>query len=139
MKRIIALIALSVAISTICYAQPNHTHQKAIEQFVSGLSVSQKKKIEQLHKQQHNEIAQLRMSQRRVRDSIDMYNDLYGDYSKILYPLYEREAKLQVEISKHFYEKKVALDKILTKEQHKEFIKNMEILRDRRSSNKKCK
>ena len=137
MKRIVILLISIMVITTICDAQtckaPQKTSPKLIEQFVSDLSLSQRKKIEQLHKECRTEITALRIAQRKVRDSIATYNDLYGDHSKILYALYEREAKLQVELSKQFYAKKVALDKILTKKQHEEFIRNMKVIR-----NNKC-
>ena len=69
-----------------------------------------------------------------MRDSIGKYMDSEGDQSKKLYPLFDREAQLQVQISREMYSTKVRIDKVLTKEQRKEFLQASK--RDKRHGKK---
>ena len=59
-----------------------------------------------------------------MRDSIHRYMDMDGDQSQYLYPLFDREARIQTQISREMYATKVHIDQVLTKEQRKELKDN---------------
>ena len=48
------------------------------------------------------------------------------DHSNVLFPLYDREGRLQSEISKEYYRTKVAIDKVLTPEQFQQMHQKMD-------------
>lgn len=93
-----------------------------IEQIVTTLTKEQKKSIEKLTQASQVRLHQLEEAQSQIRDSIRQYLDLYEDNSKKLFPLFEREGKLQTEINKEMYRAKMAINKILTVEQHQQVI-----------------
>ncbi len=92
-----------------------------ITEMVSNLTDAQKGKLETITKESRQKVDRLRSQQRVVRDSIGKYMEREGDQSKKLYPLFDREAQLQVQISREMYSTKVRIDKVLTKDQRKEF------------------
>lgn len=131
MKRIVllALVSLFTFQCTLSYAQnPRHggPHDRQgrrpdITKIVSNLSDAQKEKLETLMEASRQRVDKLRRQQQAVRDSIALYMDRDGNQSKKLYPLFDREAKLQVEISREMYNTKVRIDEVLTKEQRQQF------------------
>lgn len=131
MKRIVllALVSLFAFQCTLSYAQnPRHggPHDRQgrrpdITKIVSNLSDAQKEKLETLMEASRQCVDKLRRQQQAVRDSIALYMDRDGNQSKKLYPLFDREAKLQVEISREMYNTKVRIDEVLTKEQRQQF------------------
>ena len=131
MKRIVllALVSLFAFQCTLSYAQnPRHggPHERQgrrpdITEIVSNLSDAQKEKLETLMEASRQRVDKLRRQQQAVRDSIALYMDRDGNQSKKLYPLFDREAKLQVEISREMYNTKVRIDEVLTKEQRQQF------------------
>lgn len=127
MKKILFL-TLTLLLALSLSAQRNgdkHRDRKPpdITQLVSNLSDSQKSKLETITNESRQRIDKLRNQQKAVRDSIAGYMEREGDQSKYLYPLFDREAKLQAEISREMYITKVHIDKVLTKEQRAEFQK----------------
>ena len=86
---------------------------------VGNLSAAQKRKIESIRQHVDN----LRKQQKAVRDSIAMYMELEGDQSAALYPLFDREAAINVAIGREMYAGKVRIDEVLTKEQRAELRK----------------
>lgn len=131
MKRIVllALVSLFAFQCTLSYAQnPRHggPHDRQgrrpdITKIVSNLSDAQKEKLETLMEASRQRVDKLRRQQQAVRDSIALYMDRDGNQSKKLYLLFDREAKLQVEISREMYNTKVRIDEVLTKEQRQQF------------------
>ena len=95
---------------------------------VGNLSAAQKRKIESISKESRQHVDNLRKQQKAVRDSIAMYMELEGDQSAALYPLFDREAAINVAIGREMYAGKVRIDEVLTKEQRAELrnaAKNM--------------
>lgn len=130
MKKILfstAIITLFTFYFSFSQAQRPHDekHQARpdITELVSDLSSSQKSKIETLSNESKERVEKLRKQQHAIRDSIRLYMDREGNQSKHLYPLFDREAKLQAEISREMYATKVRIDEVLTKEQRAEFQK----------------
>ena len=128
-KTIFFLIVLSSCFLAPIHAQRPHREgpgpekRPDITEMVSDLSSSQKSKLDAISSDSRKRVDTLRKQQNAVRDSINMYRERDGDQSKALYPLFDREARLQAEISREMYATKVRFDKILTPEQRKE-LKN---------------
>lgn len=103
--------------------EPPHKarHQKEmnIENLVSDLSSTQKTRIDMVTRKSKTVVDGYRKELNAIRDSIRLLMDTPNDMSSQIFPLYEREAKLQAEISKEYYRAKVAVDKVLTPEQYK--------------------
>ena len=93
------------------------------EKLNSQLEIVERKneELEKLHKQK-----------RAVRDSIEMYMEKEGDHSKELYPLFDREEKLNTLIQREMYATKMRFDQVLTADQRKELAD-----RNKRHQNKK--
>lgn len=94
-----------------------------ITKIVSNLTDNQKGKLETITKESRQRVDKLRARKKSVRDSIVIYMEREGNQSKYLNPLFDREAKLQSEISREMYSTKVRIDEVLTKEQRAEFQK----------------
>lgn len=129
-KSLILAIALGFCLSPLAaYAQHGpHKGGKQeprpdITELVSDLTTSQKRKLETITSESKVRIDRLRNQQKAVRDSINIYMEREGDQSKILFPLFEREARLQTEVSREMYSAKVKIDQVLTKEQRGELQK----------------
>ena len=56
--------------------------------------------------------------------SIILFLEREGDQSRTLYPLFDREARLQVAISREMYATKLRIDEVLTKEQRQTLLKH---------------
>lgn len=129
MKRILPL-TLALLMGFSLYAQrPKEFRRPDITQLVSNLSDSQKSKLDNITTESRQRIDKLRSQQKAVRDSIAVYMDREGDQSKYLYPLFDREAALQVEISREMYATKVRINEVLNKEQREEFLKASKLQR----------
>lgn len=128
MKRIIviALAAFLGMQSTDALAQRPHREgpkpeaRPDITELVSDLNASQKRKLETITSESKERVEKLRNEQKAVRDSIGRYMEMDGDQSKVLYPLFDREAKLQALVSREMYATKIRIDEVLTAEQRKE-------------------
>ncbi len=130
MKRIILIITALLAIHTVGAqtkpaAKPCGPSTSIVE-MVTDLSVSQKRKLDVLQKDSKKKIDALKQQREALRDSIHSVLSLYGDHSAELYPMFDREAALQLEINRELYRVKTKADEILTREQHQELIKKME-------------
>lgn len=95
-------------------------------EMVGNLSCKQKKQLDALYNEMKPRIFALKQNLEEVRDSIAVALNVYGDNSAKLFPLFDREAQLQAEVSREYYRTKVAIDNILTKEQYKTFMRNRE-------------
>ncbi len=124
-KSIILAVAL-VAVAVPCAAQRDsrarHDERKPkeITEMVGDLSQSQKKRLDDITDASKQRVAALRAQKKAVRDSINTYMRLDGDQSAVLFPLFDREAQLQREISREMYTTKVRVDEVLTPEQRKQ-------------------
>ncbi len=144
MKRILSVLLLSLAIaSPVALRADDHPHKQKkcppdVASIVTDLSAAQKKKIEQISKEGKDRIHQLEGLQRQVRDSIRMYMDKYEDNSKILYPLFDREGKIETDINKEKYRIKTAINKILTPDQHKQLVEHFRKTHKHEKCDKAC-
>ena len=133
MKRILISIIFVAALVCSVQAQqgpergrgPKDRPPMQIEQLITDLSTSQKARIHIVTLHSKKVIDNLRGQLNDVRDSIRTYMDSMGDNSKVLFPLYEREGRLQASISKEYYRAKVAIDAILTPAQYKALQEKM--------------
>lgn len=105
-----------------CFAQHDGRHPEKkrptdITELVDDLSAPQKHKIDNISKESKVRVEALRRQRQAVRDSIRLYMELEGDQSKLLYPLFDREAQLQAAVSREMYSAKLRIDEVLTKEQ----------------------
>ena len=119
----IPLLAMAIVAVTPAMAQRGDAKREAprdITQIVSDLSVSQKKKLDAINEDSKARVGVLRARQKAVRDSIAMYIHRDGDQSKVLYPLFEREAQIQCNISREMYSTKLKIDAVLTPEQRRQ-------------------
>ena len=127
MKKIFFL-TLTLLCSFAVSAQKPADHRREgkhpdITKLVSNLSDNQKSKLDAITNDSRLRVDKLRARKRAVRDSIAHYMEREGNQSKYLNPLFDREAKLQAEISREMYGTKVRIDEVLTKEQRAEFQK----------------
>ncbi len=123
MKNKVVIFSLMLALALPLMAQ-NHQHHKEhhrdISEMVSDLSQSQKKKLDAITEASRQRVNALRAQQKAVCDSITNYINMEGDHSRELFPLFDREAKLQCEISREMYATKVRIDEVLTPQQRKQ-------------------
>ena len=123
MKRyIVALLLLAIALPV---AAQHGKKPHEITELVSDLSSAQKRKIEEIGKQSRERVLTLRNQQKAVKDSIAMFIDRDGDNSTVLYRLFDREASLQVSISREMYDTKLLIDQILTPQQREELRRSL--------------
>lgn len=112
-----------------------HEPRPKISELVGDLSSGQKRKLETLTSESRERVDKLRKEQKAVRDSIERYMDMEGDQSRALYPLFDREARLQTEVNREMYATKVRIDEVLSPEQRKE----LKAAGKRHHQNKKAK
>lgn len=139
-KTILAIVLMILVSGTYAQNKGQQTHCKSnhkIENFVSDLSPLQKRKLEEISNSSQTKISQLKKELHAVRDSIHSYMETYGDNTTKVYPLFEREAALELEINKVMYNNKVSVDKILTKEQYNTMKKNCAAARKKAQEQKK--
>ena len=129
MKRHIILILLLAVAFPMMAQHDNPRHDKGkrtdITELVSDLSAPQKRKIEQISKDSKERVDALRNQQRAVHDSINIFMNREGDQSKVLFPLFEREAQLHVAIDREMYTTKLRIDEVLKPEQRSELRKTL--------------
>ncbi len=120
------LAFLIVALSLPVFAQQEAKQKKGhhnVAELVSNLSANQKRQIEAIYDDSKKKMQSLRSEQSAVRDSVKQYLHGEGDNSRILFPLFDREAAIQSQISREMYSTKLKIDEILTPEQRAE-LKN---------------
>lgn len=120
--RKIVVLSLLIAVAVPVLAQHDGRQQRSgkraeITELVGDLNAKQKSKIETITRQSKVRVEALRKQQHNVRDSISHFMELDGDQSKYLYPLFDREAKLQVAINREMYTSKRQIDEVLTPQQ----------------------
>lgn len=127
MKKTLSLAIVILACTALVAQKPSveRREQKRpdITQLVSNLTDSQKAKLETITSESRQRVDKFRARQKAVRDSIALYIDREGNQSKYLNPLFDREARIQADISREMYATKVRIDKVLTKEQRDEYQK----------------
>lgn len=129
-KTIFFLLVLSSYLLAPIHAQrphreaPGHGKRPEITEMVSNLSSSQKSKLDAISSDSRKRVEALRAQKKAVHDSIALFMDKEGDQSKVLYPLFDRESRLQAEISREMYATKLRIDQVLTKEQRQELKDN---------------
>ena len=127
MKKILSLTLILLFSVTLMAQKPakgcREQKRPDVTQLVSNLTDTQKSKLDAITTESRQRIEKLRAQQKAVRDSIAVYMEREGDQSKILNPLFDREAKIQAAISREMYATKVRIDQVLTKEQRVEFQK----------------
>lgn len=128
MKKIVIITLLFVtALPAIAQREGKRGERRHrdITEMVSDLSASQKRKIDAIGKESKERVGAMRQQQKQVRDSIAMYMDRDGDQSRALYPLFEREANIQVSINREMYTTKRRIDEVLTVSQRDELRQAM--------------
>lgn len=116
---LIAVAAIFVFTPSMAQRPKDGGGHRDITNIVSDLSASQKKKLDAINEESKKTVDALRAQQKAVRDSIAMYIHREGDNSRILYPLFDREAQIQSSISREMYSTKIKIDAVLTAEQRK--------------------
>lgn len=140
MKKILLFLVLGSSFllpSAFSQDHPRHGERRCepplkVEEMVSNLSTKQKKNLLEARERSHTRVDQLKAQLNVVRDSIRDYIHRDGDNSRTLYPLFDREADIQAQISKEMYALRVRIDAILTPEQLKEFRGVLEKQRKRK-------
>ena len=120
MKRIIPFVIVFTFVLPLCAQHEGHLEKKPrhdISEVVSNLNAVQKRKIDNVSRESKERVDALRKQQHAVRDSIHEFMDREGDQSKDLFPLFEREARLQVAINREMYATKLRIDEVLNPEQ----------------------
>ena len=92
-----------------------------IEEMVSNLSAMQKKKLETITTNCKSKTEKLQSELKTIRTKIHALMEKEGDQSDKLFPLFDREAAIQAEISKEMYTTRQQIDQVLTDEQLAEF------------------
>lgn len=142
MKRYLPLI-LALLLSGSVLAQPRscpesrdgkHNEPPKMEEMVSNLSQMQKRKLETISEESREAVDKKRAELKAVRNSIRQLIDKEGDQSARIFPLMDREAALEAEISKIMYRTRLQIDEVLTKEQIAEFRAKREADRKRHES-----
>ena len=130
MKRLLPLILVAMlAMPATAQPRPHQGDKKPqapkIEEMVSNLTSSQRRRLLKVQEQSHERIDALHATLGTVRDSIRTLMHRDGDNSKTLFPLFDREAALQSAISKAMYQMRLEIDAILTPEQLAELRRAM--------------
>ncbi|MBQ1408261.1 MAG: periplasmic heavy metal sensor [Bacteroidales bacterium] len=131
MKKIF-LIASILLFSTVVVAQAprgdaRHNGKKEkIESIITDLTPQQKSRIDAITQKSSKNVEKYRSQLEAVRDSIRLLMIGREDKSSKLFPLYDREGRLQSELSKEYYRTKVAIDAVLTPEQYQRLRDNMD-------------
>ena len=125
-KHFISLVIVFVCLFSSLHAWSSPPQNKGhrskyvkIENIVKDLSSVQKHKLEAIDEQSQKQIMALRAQKKSVQDSIRFLYQQEGDQSGKLYPLFEKEANLQVRITKEMYAVRLQIDDVLSAEQRK--------------------
>lgn len=121
-------LLLMCALTLPAAAQKTEKHHgnrphPSVTEVVSDLSSRQKQSLDELTANSRKTMDRLRHEQKAVRDSIHRLMDQEGDQTTALFPLFDREAQLQAEMSREMYATRIKIDKILTPEQRAEMRK----------------
>lgn len=125
MKKIFVLILSALMFVGVCSAQqrpPKNNEQgkmPKIEEIVKDLSVRQKRQLETISNETKVQMDKYKAELKQVKDSIHYFMDMPSDKSDVLFPLYDREAKIKANMSKLMYRTRLKIDNVLTKEQLK--------------------
>ena len=131
MKKIF-LIASILLFSTVAVAQTHkgdgrhNAKKEKIESIITDLTPQQKSRIDAITQRSSMNVEKYRSQLDAVRDSIRLLMSGRENNSSKLFPLYDREGRLQAEISKEYYRTKVAIDALLTPEQYQRLRENLE-------------
>ena len=130
MKKKIATYLVAILACTMLFAQsPNefghgkkhHKHEPPkIEEMVSNLSAIQKKRLETITQESKKQVDKMQAELKSINSQIRKLLDAEGDQTNTLFPLFEREAQLKLEINKEMYRTRQQISNVLTKEQLKE-------------------
>ena len=124
MKKIISFFLIFTVVLSLNAQPRHHQHEKRqtnIVEMVDDLSASQRKQLLKAQSETHERIDALYAKLDGIRDSIRLIMHKEGDYSKDLFPLFDREAIVQAQISKEMYSLRVFIDNILTPKQLEQF------------------
>ncbi len=117
----------------------HHDRHPEVTQMLQDLTPRQKRQIDAIYSKSREKLESARKEQRIVRDSIQMLIDSDFDYTKKISILFDREARLQFRINMEMYNTKLAIDKVLTKEQREELRTKMKLeRRQRECANHDC-
>lgn len=135
MKKKIATYLVAILACTMLFAQsPNefghgkkhHKHEPPkIEEMVSNLSAIQKKRLETITQESKKQVDKMQAELKSINSQIRKLLDAEGDQTNSLFPLFEREAQLKLEINKEMYRTRQQINNVLTKEQLKELGERM--------------
>ena len=135
MKKIIATYLVAILACTMLFAQsPNefghgkkhHKHEPPkIEEMVSNLSAIQKKRLETITQESKKQVDKMQAELKSINSQIRKLLDAEGDQTNTLFPLFEREAQLKLEINKEMYRTRQQISNVLSKEQLKEVRERM--------------
>ncbi len=110
--------------------------EEQVEKFVSDLSQEQIEVLRALSKENKQKLTVIRKEIKVVRDSIRLMMHKEGDYSKILFPLFDEEAKREANIEKELYKTRLKIDQVLTPEQKKELKGKIDMMKKAMKSHK---
>ena len=135
MKKKFATYLVAILACTMLFAQsPNefghgkkhHKHEPPkIEEMVSNLSAIQKKRLETITQESKKQVDKMQAELKSINSQIRKLLDAEGDQTSSLFPLFEREAQLKLEINKEMYRTRQQINNVLTKEQLKELGERM--------------
>ena len=135
MKKKIATYLVAILACTMLFAQsPNefghgkkhHKHEPPkIEEMVSNLSAIQKKRLETITQESKKQVDKMQAELKSINSQIRKLLDAEGDQTNTLFPLFEREAQLKLEINQEMYRTRQQISNVLTKEQLKELRERM--------------
>lgn len=135
MKKKIATYLVAILACTMLFAQsPNefghgkkhHKHEPPkIEEMVSNLSAIQKKRLETITQESKKQVDKMQAELKSINSQIRKLLDAEGDQTSSLFPLFEREAQLKLEINKEMYRTRQQINNVLSKEQLKELRERM--------------
>ncbi len=135
MKKKIATYLVAILACTMLFAQsPNefghgkkhHKHEPPkIEEMVSNLSAIQKKRLETITQESKKQVDKMQAELKSINSQIRKLLDAEGDQTNTLFPLFEREAQLKLEINKEMYRTRQQISNVLSKEQLKELGERM--------------
>ena len=135
MKKKIATYLVAILSCTMLFAQsPNefghgkkhHKHEPPkIEEMVSNLSAIQKKRLETITQESKKQVDKMQAELKSINSQIRKLLDAEGDQTNTLFPLFEREAQLKLEINKEMYRTRQQINNVLSKEQLKELGERM--------------
>jgi Spy/CpxP family protein refolding chaperone len=135
MKKKIATYLVAILACTMLFAQsPNefghgkkhHKHEPPkIEEMVSNLSAIQKKRLETITQESKKQVDKMQAELKSINSQIRKLLDAEGDQTNTLFPLFEREAQLKLEINKEMYRTRQQINNVLSKEQLKELRERM--------------